>query len=636
MYNLLLTIDISQVDSLAKMVNPDAEISSPSWWIYILGTCVFAIIGFLIKHYFKGLVLDGRPRPEIRISEGSAKKDIIYLPKSNLIDIDNAVAQKLQEQMAILKRNYSSRSLDVYQDMNLVFQSNFNNVKNYNDDVESYIEGMHLYYNRTLKDQLMSECYKKVSFVLYAKGKKVCNNLNVEISIGGENLHVFALNSFRIIINISALAAIHKTLGVIIFTYCILFVLITSFFLRQVNKCVVIENNIFHAIMGTIADKLVNISTIIVSNTFKKERSLLENNINKDLVTAEIKTYRQELKFLFFGGAFYVIMMVFIVYYTILLKITNQINVGDVVLIITLTISISNAIWAIMEKFGDIVEEVGELQSAFSIFDVKECFFITQHQDTVQLEAHITPSIEFKNVTFKYPDNDEEAVVFNDFSLAIKPGERVGIIGESGVGKTSIFSLLLKYFEPTNGEILINGIDINSIDTESLMNNISFIPQNITLFQRSIMDNLRYGHDDYPDEKIYEICKKINIHEAIMNMPDGYNTLIGEGGGKISGGQKQRIAIARAFIKRAKIVLLDEATSALDLMTEKTITDSLDLLYREIKPTVITISHKLHTVKNMDRIIVLNDGRIIEEGSHETLLANKDSLYAQLWKIQQS
>lgn len=195
MYNLLLTIDISQVDSLAKMVNPDAEISSPSWWIYILGTCVFAIIGFLIKHYFKGLVLDGRPRPEIRISEGSAKKDIIYLPKSNLIDIDNAVAQKLQEQMAILKRNYSSRSLDVYQDMNLVFQSNFNNVKNYNDDVESYIEGMHLYYNRTLKDQLMSECYKKVSFVLYAKGKKVCNNLNVEISIGGENLHVFALNS---------------------------------------------------------------------------------------------------------------------------------------------------------------------------------------------------------------------------------------------------------------------------------------------------------------------------------------------------------------------------------------------------------------------------------------------------------
>ncbi len=445
---------------------------------------------------------------------------------------------------------------------------------------------------------------------------------------------VFALNSFMVIINISALAVIHKTLCLIMVIYCFMFVFISSFFLLKVNKCVVVENNVLHDIMGTLADKLANIVTIIVSNTFKKEKFLLEHNIKKDFITAEVRTYNQELKFLIFGGAFYVIMMVFMIYYTILLKITSQIDAGGVVLVVSLTVSISNAIWTIMENFSDIVEEVGELQSAFSIFDVKECVYLPNNKGTVTLEEHITPSIEFRTVTFNYPDNDEESVIFDNFSLTIHSGEQVGIIGESGVGKTSLFSLLLKYFKPTSGEIFVNGINIENIDTESLMANISLIPQNLTLFQRSIMDNLRYGHDDVPVEKIYEICKKINLHEAIMNMPDGYDTFIGEGCGNVSGGQKQRIAIARAFIKRSKIILLDEATSALDLITEKAIMDSLELLYKEIKPTVITITHRIHTVKHMNRIILLKDGKIVEEGSHDSLLATPNSLYSNLWKIQ--
>lgn len=445
---------------------------------------------------------------------------------------------------------------------------------------------------------------------------------------------VFALKSFMVIINISALAVIHKTLCLIMVIYCFMFVFISSFFLLKVNECVVVENNVLHGIMGTLADKLANIVTIIVSNTFKKEKFLLEHHIKKNFITAEVRTYNQELKFLIFGGAFYVIMMVFMIYYTILLKITSQIDAGGVVLVVSLTVSISNAIWTIMENFSDIVEEVGELQSAFSIFDVKECVYLPHNKETVTLEEHITPSIEFRTVTFKYPDNDEESVIFDKFSLTIHPGEQVGIIGESGVGKTSLFSLLLKYFKPTSGEIFVNGINIENIDTESLMANISLIPQNITLFQRSIMDNLRYGHDDVPVEKIYEICKKINLHEAIMNMPDGYDTVIGEGCGNVSGGQKQRIAIARAFIKRAKIILLDEATSALDLITENVIIDLLELLYKEIKPTVITITHRLHTVKHMNRIILLKNGKIVEEGSHDSLLSTPNSLYSNLWKIQ--
>ena len=294
-----------------------------------------------------------------------------------------------------------------------------------------------------------------------------------------------------------------------------------------------------------------------------------------------------------------------------------------------------------MENVSYIVDEIGELQSAFSIFDGSKGINIDSSVQNTNDSSegkyfHKIPVLEFRHVTFNYSSNNVVYPVFKDFNLMIHPGERIGIIGMSGAGKTSIFSSLLKYFPCYSGEILIDGVNVNDIPTEELMNNVSVIPQNITLFQRSIMDNLRYGHEDFQEEKVYELCKKVKLHDVIMNLPEGYNTVIGESGGNISGGQKQRIAIVRAFIKRAKIILLDEATSALDLITEQAITDLLELLYQETHPTVITISHKLHTVKNMDRIIVLEDGNIIEQGSHNSLIANNDSLYAKLWKIQQA
>ena len=452
---------------------------------------------------------------------------------------------------------------------------------------------------------------------------------------------VVALNNFKIIINITALFAVHKMLGIIMLTYCIVFIAVTTPFLMNVNKCVVVENNIFHVIIGTIADKLTNIRTIITNHYFRHEKTLLDQDISNNYIPAKIKTYRQELNFLGYGGVCYVIMMVFIVYYTISLKLSKTINVGDIALIITLITSTSNAIWSLMENVSYIVDEIGELQSAFSIFDGSKGINIDSSVQNTNDSSegkyfHKIPVLEFRHVTFNYSSNNVVYPVFKDFNLMIHPGERIGIIGVSGAGKTSIFSLLLKYFPCYSGEILIDGVNVNDIPTEELMNNVSVIPQNITLFQRSIMDNLRYGHEDFQEEKVYELCKKVKLHDVIMNLPEGYNTVIGESGGNISGGQKQRIAIVRAFIKRAKIILLDEATSALDLITEQAITDLLELLYQETHPTVITISHKLHTVKNMDRIIVLEDGNIIEQGSHNSLIANNDSLYAKLWKIQQA
>ena len=448
-------------------------------------------------------------------------------------------------------------------------------------------------------------------------------------------LSVFALRTFTIIINIIALYTTNEYIGIGMFFWILIFIIVTYPFFKKINRNVYIENMLFHDLMGSIANKIINIGTIFSFCSFKKEKDLLQKDIEKKYIPAEMKTYRQEFNFLFYGAILYVIMMVAVIYYTAFLKINHLITIGDVILILGLTISISNAIWNIMEKTNDIVEEFGELKSAFSIFNIKNYSIIEEKKNTEELILNTAPSIEFKNVFFSYDNEDEDPIaVFKNFNLRIKPGEKIGILGESGVGKTSLFSLIMKYLKCNSGNILINGIDINDVTTESLRKNISIIPQDVTLFQRTILENLKYSCENIENEEVFNVCKKVKLHEAIMNMQEQYNTLVGEGIGKISGGQKQRIAIVRAFLKKSPIILLDEATSALDILTEESIHEVLKELYSEIHPTVITISHRLYSVKNMDRIIILENGNITEEGTHEELLKNPESKYSQLWNIQ--
>ena len=448
-------------------------------------------------------------------------------------------------------------------------------------------------------------------------------------------LSVFALRTFTIIINIIALYTTNEYIGIGMFFWVLIFIIVTYPFFKKINRNVYIENMLFHDLMGSIANKIINIGTIFSFCSFKKEKDLLQKDIEKKYIPAEMKTYRQEFNFLFYGAILYVIMMVAVVYYTAFLKINHLITIGDVILILGLTISISNAIWNIMEKTNDIVEEFGELKSAFSIFNIKNPSLLEEKKNIQELVLSTAPSIEFKNVSFSYDKDDEDPIaVFKNFNLCIKPGEKIGILGESGVGKTSLFSLIMKYLKCNSGNILINGIDINDVTTESLRKNISIIPQDVTLFQRTILENLKYSCENIENEEVYNVCKKVKLHEAIMNMQEQYNTLVGEGIGKISGGQKQRIAIVRAFLKKSPIILLDEATSALDILTEESIHEALKELYSEIHPTVITISHRLYSVKNMDRIIILENGNITEEGTHEELLKNTESKYSQLWNIQ--
>lgn len=237
--------------------------------------------------------------------------------------------------------------------------------------------------------------------------------------------------------------------------------------------------------------------------------------------------------------------------------------------------------------------------------------------------------IEFKNLNFNF---NETRKVLEDINLAIKPGEKVALIGPSGAGKTTFVRLLLRLYDATSGKILIDGQDICKVTQESLRNNISMVPQDPVLFHRTLAENIGYGKRSASRAEIEKAATMAHCNEFIKELPQGFETFVGERGIKLSGGERQRVAIARAILKNAPILILDEATSSLDSESEMLIQDALNNLMQG--KTVIVIAHRLSTIQKMDRIIVVDQGKIIEQGSHQDLLANENSLYKKLWTLQ--
>ncbi len=252
--------------------------------------------------------------------------------------------------------------------------------------------------------------------------------------------------------------------------------------------------------------------------------------------------------------------------------------------------------------------------------------------DAIELKA-IHNAIKYENVTFHYgkKDMDEVNYVIKDFSLTIKKGETIALVGPSGGGKTTLCHLLPRFYEIDSGRITIDGVDIRHFTRDSLRKHIGIVAQDVFLFSGTVKENIAYGNLDASDEEIKKAAQLANIDEFIESLPDGYNTYVGERGVKLSGGQKQRISIARAFLKNPEVLILDEATSALDNVTEMQIQDALDKLC--VGRTTIVVAHRLSTVKKADRIIVITDKGIVEEGNHEELL-KKNGLYASLYKYQ--
>jgi ATP-binding cassette subfamily B protein len=243
---------------------------------------------------------------------------------------------------------------------------------------------------------------------------------------------------------------------------------------------------------------------------------------------------------------------------------------------------------------------------------------------------NIKGEITFDNITYVYENNNTK--VFDDFSLTIKAGEKIAIVGSSGAGKSTFVRLLMRLFNLQIGKILIDGVDIATISQNNLREQIGFVPQDPVLFHRTLIENIRYGRRDATDEEVEEAAHLAHCDEFIANLPKGYDTYVGERGVKLSGGERQRVAIARAILKNAPILVLDEATSALDSESESLIQDALQNLIKG--KTVIVIAHRLSTVKGMNRIIVISKGKIVEDGPHEELIKKANGIYKKLWRIQ--
>ena len=253
---------------------------------------------------------------------------------------------------------------------------------------------------------------------------------------------------------------------------------------------------------------------------------------------------------------------------------------------------------------------------------------IADKKDAVEVES-ASGDISFEDVCFHYSDNNE--TVLNHVNLDVKAGEYLALVGASGVGKTTLCSLIPRFYDVTSGSIKVDGVDIRDMKLESLRNQIGIVQQDVYLFAGTIMENIRYGKPGASDEDVIRAAKRANAHEFIMSFPDGYNTDIGQRGAKLSGGQKQRLSIARVFLKNPPILIFDEATSALDNESEKVVQRSLEELAKD--RTTFVIAHRLSTIRNAQRILVLTENGIAEEGTHEELM-KQNGVYESLYQYQ--
>jgi ABC-type multidrug transport system fused ATPase/permease subunit len=305
----------------------------------------------------------------------------------------------------------------------------------------------------------------------------------------------------------------------------------------------------------------------------------------------------------------------------------GTIDLGQVVFMLGAFVSINSSLWNFMFKWTELFETGTEVAQNYAELNAR----ISVGNKTGSPELKVSRGeIEFDDVDFRY--DKKSPVVLSDFSLKVSGGEHVGIVGASGGGKSTVIKLLMRLYDVNGGSIKIDGQNIAKVSLHSLRKNIAFIPQDTSLFNRSILENLKYARDQASFTEIREAAGFAGAHDFIKSQPNGYNMIVGDRGIKLSGGQRQRIAIARAFLQNARILLIDEATSALDSETEEIIQKNLEKISRG--RTTLVVAHRLSTLSKMDRIIVLQGGRIAESGTHAQLVRKRGGIYAKMWKNQ--
>ena len=411
-----------------------------------------------------------------------------------------------------------------------------------------------------------------------------------------------------------------------LFIFSIIFSIAVYFGSRPMAKLSEKEAKASNKVSGQLADMISNILAVKSSGA----ESLEQNRFSKTVGSwrkASLSTMRGFLKVSTVYSTINTIIKIGAIAFAVYAAQHNLISVASVYLIITYTGSVAHELWnmnGIMRSYNRIIGDAHEMVEILKT----PTTLVDRSDKKLKIKRG---GIVMDNVTFTH-DEGQGDTLFHDFSLNIQPGEKIGLVGSSGSGKTTLTKLLLRFADIDSGKITIDSQDIAEVTQASLRKQIAYVPQEPLLFHRSVRENIAYSRPDATDTEIEKAAKKAGAYDFIVKLQDGFDTLVGERGVKLSGGQRQRIAIARAILKNAPILVLDEATSALDSESEALIQKSLETLMKN--RTSIVIAHRLSTIAKLDRIIVLENGRIVEDGSHDQLLAKKRGVYAKLWARQ--
>ena len=436
-------------------------------------------------------------------------------------------------------------------------------------------------------------------------------------------------NLIPLLVNLSVIIAVllwkNLTIGLTIVVWLVVFMIVNWFFIRYKLKYDIQRAEAETKVTRVLADTITNHTNVKLFNGFNRETKLF-TKVSDNLRYLQKFTWDLSNYFEAVQGFLMIGLEIGIFYLAIKLWEVGKFTVGDFVLLQSYVMIVFMQIWDFGRVLRYIYRDLADAEEMTEIFETPHGIVDSKSAKDLEVKKG---KVEFVDMDFCYHKTRK---IIEKFNLTIKPGQKIALVGPSGAGKSTVVKLLLRQHDTTKGKILVDGQRIKNVTQDSLWQNISLVPQDPILFHRTIMENIRYGRPEATDDEVKEAAKLAHCHEFIKDFTEGYETYVGERGVKLSGGERQRVAIARAILRNAPILVLDEATSSLDSESESFIQDALDNLMRS--KTVIVVAHRLSTIMKMDRILVIDQGKIVEDGTHKSLIKKPRGLYKKLWQIQ--